>query len=133
MDTTYLNYLTGPQLIGILFVVLGLVQKLLPPKTINNWYGYRTTLARSSQEMWKEGNKYSADFMIRAGALVFFAGLMIKSILLLLKVYAEVQKTAGYIILFGGAIGIGVLMTMVTEKHLRTYKPAPKKVTKKRK
>jgi hypothetical protein len=131
MDTTYLAYLAGPQLIGILFVILGLIQKILPPKTINNWYGYRTTLARSSQEMWDEGNKYSADFMIRAGSLVFFAGLMIKSVMLLLRADADMQKAVGYLIMFGGAIGIGVLMTVVTEKHLRVFRP--KKVIKKRK
>ena len=132
MDTTYLAYLAGPQLIGVLFVLLGMVQKYLPPKTINNWYGYRTAQARSSQEMWVEGNKYSANFMIRAGMIVFFAGLMIKSVLLLLRADADVQKIVGYAILFGGALGIGVLMTIVTEKHLRTFKPV-KKVTKKRK
>jgi hypothetical protein len=131
MDTTYLAYLAGPQLIGVLFVILGIIQRYLPPKNINNWYGYRTAKARSSQEMWKEGNKYSADFMVKAGMIVFFIGLMIKSVLILMKADAEIQKTAGYIILFGGALGIGVLMTIVTEKHLKTFKP--KQATKKRK
>jgi len=104
------NVLIGPHLIGLIFIVIGLLQKYLPPKGINRWYGYRTPAARTNQQTWDEANRYSANFMIYSGMIYF-------------NVDYNAQKMVDYFILFGGAMGIGILSTMVTESHLkRTFK-----------
>ena len=115
----YSAFLIGPHLIGLLFIILGLMQKYLPPKKINNWYGYRTATARSSQQLWDEGNRYSANYMIRAGQLVLIFGFILYAGSLYIHAPADVQKIVNYGILFGGAVGIGIFSTIATEKHLK--------------
>ena len=114
-----MDYLIGPHLIGVLFIVIGLLQYYLPPKKINRWYGYRTPTARSSQQAWDEGNRFSAIYMIRAGFVVLIMGFFVYAGLIHFNVDADMLKWISYLILFGGAMGIGVLSTMATEKHLR--------------
>jgi uncharacterized membrane protein len=119
----YTNVLVGPHLIGLIFIVIGLLQKYLPPKSINRWYGYRTPNARTNQQTWDEANRYSANFMIKAGLFALVIGFVIYSGMLYFNVDYNVQKTVNYTILFGGAMGIGILSTVVTERHLKlTFK-----------
>jgi len=123
------QFLVGPQLIGLLFIIIGLLQRFMPPKNINKWYGYRTLTAKSSQQAWDLGNRYSAIYMIRAGVVVLVLGSFIEVGMAWVGVDAGVQKIIGYIILFGGAMGIGILSTMATERYLHRVikKPAVKK------
>ena len=115
----YTVYLIGPHLIGALFIVLGLFQRYLPPKNINRWYGYRTLTARSSQQAWDEGNRYSALYMIKAGAFVLIVGFAINVLTITYVTDFQTRQMIGYIILFGGAMGVGIAMVMATEKHLK--------------
>ena len=115
--------MVGPHLIGLLFIIIGLMQRFLPPKNINRWYGYRTPTARTSQKTWDEGNRFSAIYMIRAGVVVLVVGFIIYIAMLYFNVNYNIQKIVDYVILFGGAMGIGILSTMATEKHLqKTFK-----------
>lgn len=115
---SYTAFLFGPHLIGVLFIIIGLLQRYLPPKNINRWYGYRTLTARSSQQAWDEGNRYSAIYMIRAGLFVLVLGAIVNAVALLYVSDFQTRQWIGYLILFGGAMGIGILSTMATEKHL---------------
>ncbi len=115
----YTVYLIGPHLIGALFIVIGLLQRYLPPKNINRWYGYRTLTARSSQQAWNEGNRYSAMYMIKAGAFVLIVGFAINVLAITYVTDFQTRQMIGYIILFGGAMGVGIAMVMATEKHLK--------------
>jgi uncharacterized membrane protein len=120
-----MNYtlLTGPYMIGLLFIMLGAVRKYFPPQKINSFYGYNSPAARVSQQTWQEGNRFSAMFMIRAGMAVLIAGFIIYMAAIYFKADAGILKTVGYIILFGGAVGIGAFTSVVTEKHLaKTFK-----------
>ena len=126
-----LTFLVGPHLIGLLFIFIGLFQRFLPPKNINRWYGYRTLTAKSTQQAWDLGNRYSAIYMIRAGVSVLVLGFLIELGMAWFAVDAGIQKTVGYIILFGGAMGIGILSTAATERYLhkviKIKKPAVKR------
>ncbi len=115
----YTVYLIGPHLIGALFILIGLLQRYLPPKNINRWYGYRTLTARSSQQAWDEGNRYSALYMIKAGAFVLIVGFAINVLAITYVTDFQTRQMIGYIILFGGAMGVGIAMVMATEKHLK--------------
>ena len=127
--------LFGPHLIGLLFIIIGLLQRYLPPKNINRWYGYRTLTARSSQKAWDEGNRYSALYMMRAGLLVLIAGFFINAVSVQYVHDFGAQQWITYVILFGGAMGIGIASTMATEKHLKRlkFKATPPKIVRKRK
>ncbi len=115
----YSIYLIGPPLIGALFIVLGLFQRYLPPRNINRWDGYRTLAARSSQQACDEGNRYSAMYMIKAGAFVLIVGFAINVLAITYVTDFQTRQMIGYIILFGGAMGVGIAMVMATEKHLK--------------
>ena len=124
----YTSLIKGPYLIGLLFIIIGMLQKYLPPKNINSWYGYRSDAARVSQQTWDEANRYSAIFMIKAGLMVFIGGFIIYAVSVMLKPEEEIQKSIDYTILFGGAIGIGAITATATERHLaRTFKPKKKR------
>ncbi len=48
-----------------LLLLISIMYKRFPPKEINDLYGYRTARSKSSQEAWDEGNRMSADFMMK--------------------------------------------------------------------
>ena len=114
----YLSFLVGTQLIGVLFIVIGALQRFLPPKKINRWYGYRTPNARIDQETWDVSNRYSAIYMMRLGLVYYIIGTVINAIARLYIDDFDKQNMVKYLVLFSGAIGIGVLSTMATEKYL---------------
>jgi uncharacterized membrane protein len=114
----YLSFLLGTQLIGVLFIVIGALQRFLPPKKINRWYGYRTPNARIDQETWDASNRYSAIYMMKLGLLYYIIGTIINTIAALYVADYDKQNMIKYFVLFAGAIGIGVLSTMATEKYL---------------
>ena len=47
----------------LIFLVVGIVFWMYPPKKINEFYGYRTTRSRKSQEDWDFAQRYSAKLM----------------------------------------------------------------------
>ena len=47
----------------LIFTVVGVVFWMYPPKKINEFYGYRTTRSRKSQEAWDFAQRYSAKLM----------------------------------------------------------------------
>jgi len=51
----------------LILTVIGLVFWMYPPKKINEFYGYRTTRSRKSQEAWDFAQKYSAKMMTVLG------------------------------------------------------------------
>jgi uncharacterized membrane protein len=124
----YTSFIYGPQYIGLLFIILGAIQRYFPPKNINRWYGYRTLTARTNQQTWDEGNRYSAGYMIKAGFLVLIIGFIINAISVLFITDFQTQAVISYIVLFGGAMGVGILSTVATEKHLKnTFKNLKKR------
>jgi uncharacterized membrane protein len=123
MTPNFTDLLIGPHLIGLLYILIGALQRYLPPKSPNRWYGYRTITAKTSQQTWDEANRYSAIYMMRAGAIVLVAGFIIYAGTMLMHLEDSTQKIINYTMLFGAAMGVGVLSTVATEKHLsRTFK-----------
>jgi uncharacterized membrane protein len=123
MTPTLTTLLIGPHLIGLLYIVIGALQRFLPPKSPNRWYGYRTLSAKTNQQTWDEANRYSAIYMMRAGAIVLIMGFIVYAGTMLMHVPDSTQKIIDYAMLFGAAMGVGILSTVSTEKHLaRTFK-----------
>ncbi len=123
MTPNFTELLLGPHLIGLLYIMIGALQRYLPPKSPNRWYGYRTITAKTNQQTWDEANRYSAIFMMRAGAIVLVAGFIIYAGTTMMHFQDTTQQIIDYTILFGAAMGVGILSTVVTERHLsRTFK-----------
>lgn len=57
---------------SIIFIVVGVILKLWPPKKINHAFGYRTFFSMQNNETWKEGNNFSGIMMILSGVIAFF-------------------------------------------------------------
>ena len=51
----------------LILTVVGVVFWMYPPKKINEFYGYRTTRSRKSQEAWDFAQRYSAKLMTALG------------------------------------------------------------------
>ena len=51
----------------LILTVVGVVFWIYPPKKINEFYGYRTTRSRKSQEAWDFAQRYSAKLMTALG------------------------------------------------------------------
>ncbi|MBK3495131.1 SdpI family protein [Viridibacillus sp. YIM B01967] len=73
MDTVLLN-IGISMLIGIIFILSGLMLLYKPPKDINGLYGYRTKRSMKNMTLWKEGNEYSAKLLIKYGVLILLLG-----------------------------------------------------------
>jgi uncharacterized membrane protein len=106
MDKTLLIQL----LIGPLFLVIALIFKKFPPKTINGVYGYRTTYSMKSQEVWDEANRYSVNLMIGVGIIVTLTQLILQFML-----KGQLRFTIPTILL----VFLLIAIIPLTEVHLR--------------
>lgn len=60
---------------AIVFIILGCLIRLFPPKTQNSSYGYRSFMSMKNQETWNEAQKYAGLTMIIFGLINLFLGL----------------------------------------------------------
>lgn len=52
-------------------MIVVIIFKLFPPKTINSWYGYRTVRSMKNEKNWKLAQKYSANLSILILGIIF--------------------------------------------------------------
>ena len=52
---------------GFVLILVGILFKLKPPKTINSIYGYRTPRSMKDQEHWDFAHEFSANLSIYLG------------------------------------------------------------------
>ena len=67
-----LSVIEIPFVLGIVFLIIGIVLYFFPPKKINYIYGYRTSSSMENQEKWNFAQRYSAIKMIQ-GSLFLLA------------------------------------------------------------
>lgn len=60
---------------GIIFLLCAMIMKLWPPKKINMWYGYRTTLSTSSDQAWDLAQEHSTKAMFKYSLIMMVVGL----------------------------------------------------------
>jgi uncharacterized membrane protein len=118
--TTYLlfSWLFGPQLLGVMFLVIWTILHYYPPKKINNLYGYRTTLSQSSQQAWDEANRYSANYMIKLSVVMIVVGAITTTLLHIIPMPAKVLVLATVFLVILSGIAPAILMIVATEGHL---------------
>jgi uncharacterized membrane protein len=65
------HLLLGPVILGV-----AIFFRVYPPAEINHTYGYRTATSMRSQEVWDEAQRYSANAMVIAGAMVIICQIL---------------------------------------------------------
>ncbi|MEB0250027.1 SdpI family protein, partial [Mucilaginibacter sp. 5B2] len=119
----FVNWVVGPHLIGLIFILAGLIQKRYPPKEINPMYGYRTKRSMKDQQNRDEGNKYSTQLITKCGMVLFIVGIFITIGMALLHITPELRTLIKVIIMLAGAVGTVVVLFTATERHLKRTFP----------
>jgi uncharacterized membrane protein len=92
-------------------LIFPIIFKRYVPKSINSWYGYRTSSSMINELTWKGTNNYFSK--------IFLNFSIYTSIFLLLSFFFIKSYTAGFIILFT-VLGLSPLMCVIlTEKYLK--------------
>ena len=119
----FVNWIVGPQLLAIIFLIAGYIQKFYPPKKINTLYGYRTDRSMQNQQTWDEGNRYSTGLMIKNAWVMLIAGITLT--LLLTQFHMEenafVLSKIGLMIFSAAFITVNLFAR--TERHLKNLFP----------
>ncbi len=109
------NLLQIVSLVGIIFMIAGMIQYLFAPKKINSLYGYRTKSSMQSEGRWHFAQKYSAIKLIAVGLFLL--------IISMLPLVVEMNETL-QIVIQPGIILLGtVYLFYSTEKALKTRFP----------
>lgn len=120
------NWIAGPQLPGVIILVVGWIMAKYPPKNINPLYGYRTSLSMKNQQTWDEANRFSARLMIRSGWILIFTGLIFSLIISTGVLNSTIQNLLRPLLLIGGSIVSALILIGITEKHLKKTFPENK-------
>lgn len=112
------EWLIGPQLIGLIFIIIGFIQIRFPPKHINNLYGYRMPSAMKNQQTWDEANHFSARYAIKLGTVMFAIGLVITTGLVLISMKESTRMGLHAALFVASALTTAVLLITGTEKHM---------------
>lgn len=67
--------ISSPNIIGFIFIIIGLLKMLFPPKKINSLYGYRTTRSMKNIDIWNFAQKLSAKLLIALGSNLIIIGI----------------------------------------------------------
>lgn len=112
------DYIFGPQIVGLIMALVGLIMHKFPPKKINSLYGYRTNSSMKNQQTWDEANRYSAKLMMWIGFILSIAGVAIT--LLVGSLVTDKSTTSGLMagITIASAILPAVILIAQTESHL---------------
>ncbi len=94
---------------GLVTLGFGIVPKIVRPKKINSWYGYRTVTSMKNQETWDEGNKYSSTQYIIAGVILLIIG----------RISYAIVANKPYLAPLIAFIPVLMLTVFTTEKHLK--------------
>lgn len=96
----------------VIMILLALVYKYFPPRKINNLYGYRTWRSKRSQQVWDEGNRYSANAILLIGFVVLLLSAISHALLTLEIAIISVQVAT---------VGGLLLSIPLTERHLKKH------------
>jgi uncharacterized membrane protein len=108
----------GPQLVGVVLLVVGLIMSWFPPKKINSYYGYRMPSAMKNQATWDAANCYSANYMVKAGLVTIVIGAIILVVQAIAVLPGNLFSLISIVTMLFSGIVPAVLTIVATEKHL---------------
>ena len=93
---------------GLVTLGFGIIPKIVKPKKINSWYGYRTDMSMKNEEIWNEANKYSTNQYIIAGVILTIVG----------RIGYQFLNNKTYLVPLIAFVPILMVTVFTTEKHL---------------
>ncbi|MBD1393874.1 SdpI family protein [Mucilaginibacter glaciei] len=115
----FVDWVMGPQLLGLIFLTAGYLQKTYPPKEINSLYGYRTTRSMQNQQTWDAGNRYSTRLIIKCAWILLIIGFNTSLVLAFISIGINTKAIIKVGLMLSGAFGVVAILTISTEKHLK--------------
>lgn len=112
------SWILGPQLIGIVIFMIGLIILYFPPKRINRYYGYRLPSAMKNQQTWDVANRYSAIYMIKCGLIKIAVGIVTTALLVEIPMPFKIKMALTMFSLIATGMLSAILSIAATEKHL---------------
>jgi len=100
-----------PALVGIIFIITGIIMQVFPPKKINSLYGYRTNRSMQNQKKWDFSQKYSAKLLTILG----IALVLISSLNIFFNIQGDLEKIISAILIIGAVI----FLVIKTENKLK--------------
>lgn len=64
-------------LVGLLFLLMGLLTRIFPPRTRKNIYGYRSFLSTRNEETWQEANSFATKHSLKIACVLMGIGIVI--------------------------------------------------------
>ncbi|MFD0751310.1 SdpI family protein [Mucilaginibacter calamicampi] len=120
---TLTNWIFGPQAIGLLFLLIGIITYFFPAKTVNTWYGFKTPSSKNNQQTWDVANRFAAIFCIKAGLTLVVGGILINLLISSMLMPVRTQQMLHIISFMGSGVFIGPLLMVATEKYIeKTFK-----------
>ncbi|MDB4926109.1 SdpI family protein [Mucilaginibacter sp.] len=111
--------IAGPQMIGLIWLIVGWVMIKYPSKDINNGYGYRTNASMKNQQTWDEANRFSARLMVKHGAVLVLTGLVVGIAYQNSIIPKSIENGLRPLLMIGPIILSAILLIVTTEKHLK--------------
>jgi len=111
-------WIIGPQIVGVILLLLGSIFHYYPPKHINKWYGYRMPSAQKNQATWDEANRYWAIYMVKTGIFLVVAGLLVTFILKEVSIPARLKEGLTALFLIASGPIPCLFLIVSTENHL---------------
>ncbi|MEF9934742.1 MAG: SdpI family protein [Clostridium sp.] len=104
-------------LIPLIYIFSGVLLYKFPPKSINSFYGYRTSRSMKNEEVFAEANSYSGKLIINTGFIyisiaIFMIGLTYEFENLFWVTYWGI---IGFVLIFLGVV------FLKTESHLKHF------------
>ena len=118
-----MEWIIGPQMVGIIFIIAGWIQKTWPPKNINDLYGYRMPSSKQNQQTWDEANRYSARYMIKAGIFILIAGIVVTILLNTISMPGRIKSAIWIFLMLATAMGSAISIIVSTERHIEKTFP----------
>ncbi|HBC95306.1 MAG TPA: hypothetical protein DC034_00735 [Clostridium sp.] len=94
---------------GLVTLAFGVIPKMVRPKKINSWYGYRTDISMKNQDTWNEANRYSTNQYVLAGIILLILG----------EIGHYFLHGKGYLVPLIGFIPVLMCTVFTTEKHMK--------------
>lgn len=104
-----------PLLCGSIFITVGLICYLFPPKNINHLYGYRTSKSMRNIEVWAFSQKYAFIKMVQAGFILLAVSFT--------SLFFEIKANQHLILGISSLLLCTIFIFYFTEKALKTKFP----------
>lgn len=98
-------------LAGIIFLLMGLLIKLFPPRNRKKIYGYRSFLSTRNHDTWKEANNFAGRHSLKIAYVLIGIGIVIGLVF-------QTQSNWFYLLSVGAVIIAAMNLRGETEWHL---------------